>query len=277
LIIISSLLSACSVPQYKWVNSVYSPAMVEQNLVIDQGDCNADANVAYTLPVAVHSPEAVYRQCLSSPFVRRQVIRRPDYAAYVNSAPDLQRAYANRQDRSLSKQAWGERSYLNNGRANGRRVPIKQFVTYPVCDEHKRRQQYQYNEYARIVSIQRNNRSEYVNSCMTLLGWQRIQVEEGNSSSRIGGAEQIITERYANGKKSKEGIMINGQPEGLWTEWTKSGTVVSQGNYLNGKKDGPWIEYDNNGQKRNEKIFNNGNLQNETHWNEEGQCLQGCE
>ena len=249
--------------------------MVQQNLVIDQGDCSADANITYPLPVAIRSPDDVYRQCMASPFVRKQVILAPDYAAYVYNIPELRRAYANRQDRSLSIEAWGERRYLRIGRANGGRVPTKEIVTFPVCDERKRYQQYQYNEYARIVSTQRSNRSEYVSSCMALLGWERVLVEESSSSGNRG-STRIITERHANGQKSKEGVMINGQSEGLWTEWDEGGNVVSQGNYLKGKKDGPWVEYYKNGQKLNERMFDNGNLQNETHWDEGGNCISGC-
>jgi hypothetical protein len=276
ILVLFLFLSACNIPQYKWVNSSYSPTLVQQNLVIDQRDCGGKANAVYPELLAVRSPNEVYRQCISRPFVRREVVRVPDYAAYARNSPVIMQAYANRKDRNLSLQAWGKRSYLNNGRANGRTVPTKVFVTFPVCDDLKHYQQYQYNEYARTVSIQRSNRSEYVSSCMSFLGWERVLVEE-SSSSGSGEATRLITERHANGQKSKEGNIINGQSEGLWTEWDESGNVVFQGNYLHGKKDGPWVEYWNNGKKRNETIFDNGNLQNETHWEEDGNiCSERC-
>lgn len=260
------LLSACKTTQYKWVNSIYAPTVAEDNLVIDQGTCNADANAAFPLPLSVQRPDDVYRQCRARPFVRREIIVTPDYAAYVNSSPDLRRAYADRQDKNLSIIAWGERHYLRNGRANGRRVPTTRIVTYPVCDELQTIQAYQYDQYARIVSAQRRNRSEHVSSCMAILGWQYVVVEE---------LPRLIVERHDNGQKSKEGNMLDGQPEGLWTHWDEGGNVVSQGNYIKGNKDGPWIEYYENGQKRIERIFDNGNLQTETQWDEEGDICAG--
>jgi hypothetical protein len=268
ILIISLFLAACNMPQYKWANSSYSPTMVEQNLVIDQGDCNGDSEAVFPLPVAMRSPDLVFRQCIARPFVKTSVFLRPDYAAYVYNSPGLMKAYANRNDRNLSVEVWGERNYLNNGRARGRNVPTKRLVTYPVCNRFKDIQQYQYNEYSRIVSSQRSNRREYVSNCMAQLGWQLKLVEEPS---------RLIIERHANGQKSKEGNIINGKSEGLWTEWDESGNVVSQGNYLIGKKDGPWIEYWGNGNKRNERMFDNGNQQDETHWDEEENiCSEQC-
>jgi antitoxin component YwqK of YwqJK toxin-antitoxin module len=101
---------------------------------------------------------------------------------------------------------------------------------------------------------------------MAILGWQYVVVEE---------LPRLIVERHDNGQKSKEGNMLDGQPEGLWTHWDEGGNVVSQGNYIKGNKDGAWIEYYENGQKRIERIFDNGNLQTETQWDEEGDICAG--
>ena len=266
-LIIFLFLTACNMPKYKWENSSYSLSTVEQNLVIDQGECNADADVTFPLPVPMRSPDNVYRSCIASPFVRTEVYLRPDFAAYVINSPGLKKAYLNRQDRNLSIAAWGERSYRNKGRARGRTVPTKRIVTYPVCNQLKNNQQYQYNEYSRIVSSQQSNQKEYVSNCMAILGWQLKLVEEPS---------RLIIERHANGQKSKEGNIINGKSEGLWTEWDEGGNVVSQGNYLLGKKDGPWIEW-RNGNKRNERIFDNGYQQDESYWDEDGNvCSKQC-
>ncbi len=264
-----AFLYGCSLPEYKWVNNVYAPSMLKENLAIDMGECKKEANDFYPLPVTVQHPDAAYRRCIASPFARKEVIRAPDYVAYVSNAPDLRQAYANRQDTSLSIEDWGEQHYLRNGRQNGRRLPIKTIVTYPICVEMRVYQQYEYNEYTRVLSVQENNRSEHLNNCMALSGWQYMRVEDI--------PPRLVTEWHANGQKKREGNIVYDQAEGLWTEWDESGNIISQGNYVKGKKDGPWIEYDKMGLKRIEKIYETGKVQSEIYWNESGNiCEDVC-
>ena len=81
---------------------------------------------------------------------------------------------------------------------------------------------------------------------MAILGWQYVVVEE---------LPRLIVERHDNGQKSKEGNMLDGQPEGLWTHWDEGGNVVSQGNYIKGNKDGAWIEYHSNGSLKGKYVY----------------------
>ena len=43
-------------------------------------------------------------------------------------------------------------------------------------------------------------------------------------------------------KHAEEGNFLNGQKEGVWTDWSSSGSIIQQGKYSKNKKVGIWIE-----------------------------------
>ena len=50
-----------------------------------------------------------------------------------------------------------------------------------------------------------------------------------------------------NGKLSSEGMYINGQEHGLWTEYHSNGQMAARGHYANGKEVGHWEFWSSDG------------------------------
>ncbi|MBP1673568.1 MAG: hypothetical protein H6Q25_1383 [Bacteroidetes bacterium] len=63
---------------------------------------------------------------------------------------------------------------------------------------------------------------------------------------------------YPNGRKSSEGYLINGKPDGYWKSYNESGVLVSEGNRKNFELDSNWIFYDGSGKKISETYYSNG-------------------
>ena len=63
---------------------------------------------------------------------------------------------------------------------------------------------------------------------------------------------------YPNGKKSSEGYMRDGKPDGYWKTYNEAGILVSQGNRMNFELDSTWQFYDNEGKIVMEINYRNG-------------------
>ena len=63
---------------------------------------------------------------------------------------------------------------------------------------------------------------------------------------------------HANGIKSSEGQLINGQPEGWWKSYNKEGVLISEGNRKNHLLDSTWFFYDKEGNKTLEINYKQG-------------------
>jgi hypothetical protein len=61
---------------------------------------------------------------------------------------------------------------------------------------------------------------------------------------------------YNANAKVEEGKYLDGQKEGLWTEYYPDGKIKSKGEYSKGKKIGKWAIYDENGVETGEAIYN---------------------
>lgn len=66
---------------------------------------------------------------------------------------------------------------------------------------------------------------------------------------------------YPNGKKSSEGQLVNGQPDGWWRSYHDNGKLSSEGNRKYFQLDSLWIFYDKNGKKTLEINYKDGKKQ----------------
>lgn len=64
--------------------------------------------------------------------------------------------------------------------------------------------------------------------------------------------------KYPGGKKSSEGIMRNGQPDGYWKTYYENGKIKTEGNRLNFQLDSIWKFYDENGKLTLTISYKNG-------------------
>ena len=133
------LAAACT--RYTWVNDSYSAAEMQDNYVLDRGNCVREANATYPEPYPVQDPEQAYYECMAR----------------------------NTRDGTVAgRTAYGEFVY---GRVRTTPNPYACAPTY----EHKRR----YEEYTETLSAQERQRAAYVNSCMSILGWEKVLEDEG--------------------------------------------------------------------------------------------------
>ncbi|MCI5054994.1 MAG: hypothetical protein MRY83_02735 [Flavobacteriales bacterium] len=63
---------------------------------------------------------------------------------------------------------------------------------------------------------------------------------------------------FDTGELSSEGIIVNGQPEGVWTSYFRNGTVKSIGTWESGKLDSLWLFYTEDGIPESEIYYVDG-------------------
>lgn len=63
--------------------------------------------------------------------------------------------------------------------------------------------------------------------------------------------------KYKNGQVEMQGMMKNGNREGLWKSFYEDGTQWSQTTFKEGKKEGPTTTWYENGKKRYEGFYKN--------------------
>jgi antitoxin component YwqK of YwqJK toxin-antitoxin module len=59
--------------------------------------------------------------------------------------------------------------------------------------------------------------------------------------------DTVVTYTFSNGKPMWNGILVNGNREGLWKQYSENGYVRWIWTYINGKKDGIYYSYYENG------------------------------
>ncbi len=64
--------------------------------------------------------------------------------------------------------------------------------------------------------------------------------------------------RHSNGAVSSKGILINGQPNGLWTNYDQNGNLISTAEWKNGELNGTSTFYAPTGEKTSEIRYRNG-------------------
>ena len=132
------LLAGCA--RYSWVNDSYSAAEMEDNYVLDRGNCIREANVTYPEPYPVQDPEQAYYECMA---------RNTRTGTVAERTPEGEIVY--RRVRSTPRP----------------------YVCAPTYEEKRR-----FEEYVETLQARERERAAYVQSCMSVLGWERIRMEE---------------------------------------------------------------------------------------------------
>ena len=79
---------------------------------------------------------------------------------------------------------------------------------------------------------------------------------------------------HENGQKSDEGTLIDGELDGLRTEWYENGQKKEEVTFKDGELDGLGTLWYENGQKKEEATFKDGNLILSKEWYEDGSVVE---
>ena len=79
-----------------------------------------------------------------------------------------------------------------------------------------------------------------LNSLLFLLG---ICLFVGPQVVAQNGEDSLVEYFYPNGKRSSQGFLVKGKPNGYWRTWHENGALKSEGNRLNFKLDSVWKFY----------------------------------
>lgn len=139
LIVSLLILSGCG-PSYRWINDEYPVADMQDHLEMDKGNCIRESDYTYPDPWPMEDPEDDYYECMA--YTSRQV-------SYPITKEDGTTEY---------------RTVTTRGN--------------PYVCTPSRRERELYRAYENYVRQQRYHRAEYVNSCLSMQGWQRIKIEE---------------------------------------------------------------------------------------------------
>lgn len=126
-------------PGYVWVNTGYPMEEREDRLVLDKGVCMAEAEQSYPDPYPVYDPADAYDECMFNTYWRD---------TYPVRTEDGRIIY-----RTIS--GWGNRYWC-------------------MPSWHER---HAYRDYERELQRQRASRSQYLNSCLKMKGWEQIPLE----------------------------------------------------------------------------------------------------
>ena len=137
-IIILLILSGCT-PGYVWINDDYSSSQMKDYFIVDRGDCIRDAQYSYPDPRPVANPEDNYRECMA---YTRRLVRYP--------------------------------VTTEDGKTEYRTVSVR--GNPYVCTPSRQERRY-YREYENYLMRQRHERASYVNSCLAIMGWERMPLE----------------------------------------------------------------------------------------------------
>jgi hypothetical protein len=133
------VLTAC-MPGYKWVNTDFSEEEMYDNYVLDKGQCMQVAGQTYPDPEPVRDPDELYNECM---------------------------AYSSRRDTYPVRTEDGGIEY----RTVTRRVN-------PWQCRPPRELREAYREYQNELRDMQMFRARHVNSCMSVMGWERIKIED---------------------------------------------------------------------------------------------------
>jgi hypothetical protein len=131
-------LSAC-MPGYKWVNTDFSEDEMRDQYVLDKGQCMQVAGQTYPDPYPVQNPDELYYECM---------------------------AYSSRRETYPIRTEDGDIEYRTvTRRAN------------PWQCRPPREMREAYREYQNELRSMQMYRARHVNSCMSVMGWERIKIE----------------------------------------------------------------------------------------------------
>lgn len=132
-------LAGCS-PGYKWMNSDYAVTEMDDHFAMDKGACIREADVTYPDPYPIADPEEVYYDCMANTSRRE---------TYPVKAEDGSTVY---------------RTVIARGN--------------PYFCRPSREERQNFRDYENYLRQQRNERAQYVNSCLAIMGWEKIYIEE---------------------------------------------------------------------------------------------------
>jgi hypothetical protein len=133
------ILSGCG-PGYRWVNNEYPLAEMDDHFEMDKGTCVRESDDTYPDPVPVENPDDYYNECMANTtMLERVVIENPD---------------GTRRYETVRKQG---NPYLC--------TPSREYRDH-------------YASYVNDLWTQQTSRAKYVDSCLSLMGWQQILIEE---------------------------------------------------------------------------------------------------
>jgi hypothetical protein len=141
LLLISSsaiFLSAC-MPGYKWVNIDIEADKMTDQFVVDKGECMYVAGQSYPDPSAVRDPDELYDDCMA-------------YSSHQDSYP-VRTEDGNIEYRTVNRR-------VNPWQCRPPRELVRAYREYEI--ELRQTQMY---------------RARHVNSCMSMMGWERIKTD----------------------------------------------------------------------------------------------------
>ena len=103
-----------------------------------------------------------------------------------------------------------------------------------------------------------------------LLGKGKWLYKKGDEAPYSGGVYDI----HSNGVRSKEGMIINGIPEGLFYHFNENGIKVKETFYRKGKYNGVQKSWYENGQISSERLYKNGVFVSSSFYDEDGTLIR---
>jgi antitoxin component YwqK of YwqJK toxin-antitoxin module len=129
------------------------------------------------------------------------------------------------------------------------------------------------------VSVEKNKRNPgELKSPQDVMNGKRVSwYKNGNKQSEatfINGKENgSIIIWYESGQKSSQTLMKDGKPDGLFISWYENGQKELEGHAVNGQYHGLWESWYENGVKSSEMLFNNGDVQECSYFDEKGKII----
>ncbi len=141
----ASLVTVCLIslagcmPGYKWVNPDFSEEEMRDQFVLDKGHCMQIADQTYPDPDPVQDPDELYSECMD---------------------------YSSRRDTYPVRTEDGDIEYKTVTRR-----------AHPWQCRPPRELREAYREYQHALRSMQTYRARHVNSCMSVMGWERIKIE----------------------------------------------------------------------------------------------------
>jgi hypothetical protein len=139
LAVILVTVSGCA-PRYTWVNDAYSTSQMNDHFAVDEGECISEANYTYPDPMPIEDPDNAYFECMA--YNRR-------YSTYSGTNEDGEHIQG---------------TIVTTG---------DPYACNPTFEERQN-----YREYEEYVRQQRSYRTDYIESCLLIKGWEKNLVEE---------------------------------------------------------------------------------------------------
>jgi hypothetical protein len=124
-------------PGYTWVNDYYTEAEISGSFAMDKGDCIRESDQTYPYPRPIENPDELYYECMS------EISREESYPVKTEDGKTVYRTVKSRGN--------------------------------PYQCRPSREHRDAYREYEYVLRQQQSNRAKHVNSCLFILGWERIK------------------------------------------------------------------------------------------------------